>query len=94
MNFNQLITPNSGQSSKRFVAIISAIVMFIIAFVDLFTDLVVSEFVFDGLMWLAIGGMGAATLEGFSNNKKVKNTIQTTTTVKTDEPLMPEDQIN
>jgi hypothetical protein len=51
--------------------------MIFVAIVDLFTDNTVSDYVFDGLMWLAIAGLGFVASERFADvlisNKRQKN---------------------
>lgn len=56
--FNSLFSSEGEVSSKRFIGILSALVMFFIAIVDLFTNQTVAEYIFDSLMWLTISGLG------------------------------------
>lgn len=41
--------------------------MIVIAFVDLFTDYTVTDYVYDGLMWLSLGGLSVITAERFAD---------------------------
>ena len=72
----KLFGAGTGVSSKRFIGFIAAVSMIVIAMVDLFTDNTVTDYVFDGLMWLAIAGLGFVASERFadvlSTNKKAK----------------------
>lgn len=61
----KLVTPNSGISSKRFIGLIASASVILIAFINLFTNLSVDDFVFEGLIWLAVGGMGFTWAESF-----------------------------
>lgn len=64
---SSLISSDGAVSSKRFIGIMSAIVMFVIALVDLFTNNTVKEYIFDGLMWLTIAGLGFIASEKLAN---------------------------
>lgn len=72
----KLFASGTGVSSKRFIGFIAAVSMIVIAMVDLFTDNTVTDYVFDGLMWLAIAGLGFVASERFADvlsaNKKAK----------------------
>jgi len=56
--FTKLLSSSDDVSSKRFIGIMAAFVMFIIALVDLFTNKTVEDYIFDGLMWIVIAGLG------------------------------------
>jgi hypothetical protein len=87
MNFiKKLLGSRTGISSKRLIGLTSVLVIYIIAFVDLFTDKTVSDYVFQGLIWLAIGGVFGIASERFADvlsNSKTDTTSPTGTT-KTD----------
>ena len=72
----KLFGASTGVSSKRFIGFIAAVSMIVIAMVDLFTDNEVTDYVFEGLMWLAIAGLGFVASERFADvlsaNKKAK----------------------
>lgn len=83
--FYSLLGSGTGVSSKRFIGFIAAITMIFVAVVDLFSDKTVSDYVFDGLMWLAIAGLGFVASERFadvliSNKRQKNNTINETPT--------------
>lgn len=63
----KLFGSGTGVSSKRFIGFIAAVSMIVIAIVDLFTDNTVTDYVFDGLMWLAIAGLGFVASERFAD---------------------------
>jgi hypothetical protein len=65
--FSKLFGAKTGISSKRFIGILSAVTMIFVAIVDLFTDKTVSDYVFEGLMWLAIAGLGFVASERFAD---------------------------
>jgi hypothetical protein len=65
--FSKLFGAKTGVSSKRFIGFLAAITMIFVAVVDLFTDKTVSNYVFEGLMWLAIAGLGFVASERFAD---------------------------
>lgn len=72
--FQKLISSSDEVSSKRFIGIVAAFVMFIIAIVDLFSNNKVEEFIFDGLMWIVIAGLGFVASEKLNMfERKTKN---------------------
>ena len=50
--FKSLLTSNGGISSKRSVGVSASFIVLFISLVDLFSDFVVTDYVFDGLVWL------------------------------------------
>ncbi len=58
-----LLSSNGSVSSKRFIGILASFVMFTIALVDLFTNNTVEDYIFDGLMWIVIAGLGFVASE-------------------------------
>lgn len=70
----KLISSSDEVSSKRFIGIVAAFVMFTIALVDLFSNNKVEEYVFDGLMWIVIAGLGFIASEKLNMfERKTKN---------------------
>jgi hypothetical protein len=90
MNFlKQLLGSRTGISSKRIIGLTSVIIIYIIAFVELFTGKTVSDYVFQGLIWLAIGGIFGIASERFAdiltgNSSTNTNTTNPCDTKKTD----------
>ena len=79
--FSKLFGAKTGISSKRFIGFLAAVTMIFVAIVDLFTDKTVSDYVFEGLMWLAIAGLGFVASERFadvlsSSKSSPKNIIE------------------
>lgn len=79
--FYGLMGSGTGVSSKRFIGFMAAMTMIFVAVVDLFTDKTVSDYVFEGLMWLAIAGLGFIASERFADvlstnsSKTTKNNL-------------------
>lgn len=96
MNFlKKLLGSKTGISSKRFIGLTSVLTIYIIAFVDLFTDKTVSDYVFQGLIWLAIGGVFGIASERFADILTSKPTDTTTTdTTKTDGTKPPIEEVH
>lgn len=70
--FKSLLTAHGGISSKRSVGVSASFIVLFISLVDLFSDFIVTDYVFDGLVWLSIAGMGFVASEKFAEliNKK------------------------
>ena len=74
---NKLLRDNTGVSSKRFVTLVTFILICIIAVVDLFTPLTISQFIFNGLMYLCSIGLGTILAQDvLTKNKYNKNNKQ------------------
>jgi hypothetical protein len=69
MTFRQFMMNMLGSegevSSKRVIGLASFIMILIIAVVDLLTKYVVTEFIFDGLMYIVLGAFLSNVLEAF-----------------------------
>ena len=64
--FKSLLTAHGGISSKRSVGVSASFIVLFISLVDLFSDFIVTDYVFDGLVWLSIAGMGFVASEKFA----------------------------
>jgi len=64
--FNRMLSSDPRVSSKRVITFMASILVFIVVLVDLFTDQTVSDYVFEGLIWMAIAGLGSTAVEAFS----------------------------
>lgn len=86
--FTDLISPNSGKSHKRVLSIAAGTTVISATIIDIFADVTISEVLVDACMWLAIAGMGTATLELFANRKRPASitTQETKTTVVEPQP--------
>lgn len=60
---------DGGTSSKRFITIIAFVLLSIAFLSDMFFDIKLQEFVWDGMLYLVLGGLGFTTLEKFSVNR-------------------------
>ena len=82
-----LLKPNSGVSSKRFISVGGFILLAFIALVDLFTNLTVSDYVYEGLVFAVLGGIGGSAAEAYGNRNKTStdytSTTKTTKTIET-----------
>lgn len=65
--------PQGKLSSKRIITFFAFALIVVCFFVDLFTDLQVSDYVYQGVVWIVVGGMGATSAEKFI--KKPPRTI-------------------
>ena len=71
--FKSLLTANGDISSKRSIGISAAMTIIFASIVDLFSDFTITNYVFEGLVWLAIAGLGFVASEKFAevlNSKK------------------------
>jgi multisubunit Na+/H+ antiporter MnhF subunit len=68
---SEAVKNDDGQTSMRRIVTFSAMMlMYGIVILDIFTDYKVSEFIFDGLLILLLGGLGSIASEKFFNKKK------------------------
>lgn len=68
---SEAVKNDDGQTSMRRIVTFSAMMlMYGIVILDIFTDYKVSEFIFDGLLILLLGGLGTIASEKFFNKKK------------------------
>lgn len=64
---SEAIKDNQGLHSSKRIVTLSAFLMICLAFlVDLFSPYTLSEFIFDGLMWIVVAGLGFISSEKFS----------------------------
>lgn len=68
--FGEAIKNDEGQTSmRRIVTFTTMLVMYGVVVVDMFTDYRVSEHIFDGLLFVVLGGLGSIASEKFLNRK-------------------------
>jgi len=60
-------------SSKRVASILALLVCINLSYIGTFTDYKCPEFMFDGLLILAGGGLGLTVIESIFTNKKKSN---------------------
>ena len=65
-----LVDTNGKLSSKRIVMYVVLACIVCVTFGDLVLSLHVSEYIFEGLMWIIMFSMGAGTAELFSRKNK------------------------
>jgi hypothetical protein len=68
-----LLTSSGEISSKRSIGVSAAITIMFASIVDLFSDYTMTDYVFEGLVWLAVAGLGFIASEKFAellNTKK------------------------
>jgi hypothetical protein len=71
--FKSLLSANGEISSKRSIGLSAAITIIFASIVDLFSNFTITNYVFEGLVWLAIAGLGFIASEKFVevfNSKK------------------------
>lgn len=66
-SFSEPLKDSQGTiSSKRVVTIATLFLIILCVILDLFTSFKVSEYIFDGLMWIVLSGMGFISSERFA----------------------------
>lgn len=81
----KILKANSGVSSKRFISVGGFLFVCFITLIDLFTNLTVSDYIFEGLVFIILGGLGSTAAESFGNKNKTSSFDSTTTTSTTTE---------
>jgi len=61
-----LLTSSGEISSKRSIGVSAAITIMFASIVDLFSDYTITDYVFEGLVWLAVAGLGFIASEKFA----------------------------
>lgn len=64
--FNKMLSSDPRVSSKRVITFMASMLVFVVVLVDLFTDNTVSDYVFEGLIWMSIAGLGSTAVEAFA----------------------------
>ena len=70
-----LLMSNGDISSKRSIGVSAAMTIIFASIVDLFSNYTITDYIFEGLVWLAIAGLGFIASEKFAtfiNNKNNK----------------------
>jgi hypothetical protein len=63
---SEAVKNDEGQTSmRRIVTFLTMMLMYGIVIMDIFTDYKISEFIFDGLLILLLGGLGSIASEKF-----------------------------
>ena len=71
--FKSMISNSNDVSSKRVIGIISSISIIIIAFIDLLSNYKITDYVFEGLVWLAVAGLFFVASEKFADFVNARN---------------------
>jgi hypothetical protein len=75
MKWLKSVFSNEGDaSSKRVASILALLVCINLSYIGTFTDYKCPEFMFDGLLILAGGGMGLTVIESIFDKKKSNDT--------------------
>jgi hypothetical protein len=72
--FKSLLSANGEISSKRSIGISASLTIIFASIVDLFSNYTITDYVFEGLVWLAIAGLGFIASEKFADFISNKNT--------------------
>lgn len=73
--FLKSLLSSSGEiSSKRSIGISASLTIIFASIVDLFSNYTITDYVFEGLVWLAIAGLGFIASEKFTDLISNKNT--------------------
>ena len=68
--FNRLVSDvDGGTSSKRLITLVAFGLLSIAFLCNIFLEIKLEEFVWDGMLYLVLGGLGFTTLEKFSVSK-------------------------
>jgi hypothetical protein len=72
--FLKSLLSSSGEiSSKRSIGISASLTIIFASIVDLFSNYTITDYVFEGLVWLAIAGLGFIASEKFTDFISNKN---------------------
>ncbi len=69
-----LLSANGEVSSKRSIGVSASLTIIFASIVDLFSNYTITDYVFEGLVWLAIAGLGFIASEKFATYITNKNT--------------------
>lgn len=70
-----MLSNSNDISSKRIIGIMSSISIIIIAFIDLLSNYKITDYVFEGLVWLAVAGLFFVASEKFSDFVNTRNKL-------------------
>jgi len=65
--FKSLLSANGEISSKRSIGISASLTIIFASIVDLFSNYTITDYIFEGLVWLAIAGLGFIASEKFAD---------------------------
>ena len=61
---------DGNPSSKRWFALVSFLCMIFTLFADIFFEITVAEYLYEGFVWLTIGGVIGSTVEHFAKRSR------------------------
>lgn len=71
--FLKIMSDTDGNpSSKRWFALVSFLCMIFTLFADIFFEITVAEYLYEGFVWLTIGGVIGSTVEHFAKRNRGK----------------------
>lgn len=68
-----MMSDGGNPSTKRWVAVVSTLLIAIGYIANLFWDYTIEEFIFNGVMYIVIGTLGITGVEKFAPKKPTKN---------------------
>ena len=68
-----MMSDGGNPSTKRWVAVVSTLLIAIGYIANLFWDFTIEEFIFNGVMYIVIGTLGITGVEKFAPKKPTKN---------------------
>jgi len=69
-----MMSYGGNPSTKRWVAVVSTLLIAIGYIANLFWDFTIEEFIFNGVMYIVIGTLGITGVEKFAPKKPTKKT--------------------
>ena len=69
-----MMSDGGNPSTKRWVAVVSTLLIAIGYIANLFWDYTIEEFIFNGVMYIVIGTLGITGVEKFAPKKPTKKT--------------------
>lgn len=75
--FRSLLSPDDRVSSKRVVTLTAAVLLYVSFLADLFWTVEINNSIYDGMLYLAMAGLGTTALEKvtFARKKEPEPTI-------------------
>jgi len=64
--FYSLLNQDGDASMKRFVSLVGFILMCIAFCISIFTEVKIKDFIWDGMLWVVLGGLGLTVAEKFN----------------------------
>lgn len=81
---NKLWSTDGDVSMKRFVSLVGFTLMAIAFTINIFKEVKLKEFIWDGMLWVVLGGLGLTVAEKFNYKNKTNVTKDDETVTATD----------